>query len=117
MSRRVARSALLLLSLLAVSHATAEDGGACQARTRHALGGFFANPSIAHVTIDQVAAPAPGQACKLQVGDEILKINDRQVKGGNALGVLRYIRGIKPGEPKVYTVRRGGQTLVIDVRK
>lgn len=117
MSRRTVRTALLLLSLLAVSQANAEDGGACQAKTRHALRGFFANPSIAHVTIDHVAAAAPGQSCKLQVGDEILKINDRQVKGGNALGVLRYIKGIQPSDPKVYTVRRGAQTLVIDIRK
>ena len=75
------------------------------------------NPTVDNVMINEVTPPLPGKSCKLQAGDEILKINDQTVRGRKAIGLMKYFKSIKPTDPKVYTIRRGDEMLVVDVRK
>ena len=96
---------------------TAAAAGGCDASIKPQMKGFYLSPTVVSVQVSKVAPPPPGGQCRLMAGDEILRINDRQVKGAKALGVMRYWKTLEPTDPRVYTVLRGGEVLVIDVRK
>ena len=51
--------------------------------------GFFLNPILAAVTIERVTPGSPAAAAGLVVGDRIVEIEGRQVKGA-------YARDLKP---------------------
>lgn len=111
--RRFARH--LLAAILALPGLAAAAG--CELSIKPQMKGFYLNPTVVSVQVSKVAPPPPGGQCRLVAGDEILRINDRQVKGAKALGVMRYWKSLQATDPRVYTVLRGDEVLVVDVRK
>ncbi|HMT38342.1 MAG TPA: hypothetical protein PKD02_06540 [Thermomonas sp.] len=100
-----------------LSPTTAAAAGGCEVSIKPEMKGFYLNPTVVSVHVSKVAPPPPGGQCRLVAGDEILRINDRQVKGAKALGVMRYWKSLQATDPRVYTVLRGDDVLVVDVRK
>jgi C-terminal processing protease CtpA/Prc len=67
--------------------------------------GFFENPIPVAVTIDRVTPGSPAAAAGLVVGDRIVEIEGRQVKGA-------YARDLKP-----YLEREVGQAVRLVIQK
>ncbi len=110
---RLPRIAVLLSCLLLAAPALARGG--CSLQLKPQTEGFFLNPTLVRVLVKEARPSAEGKTCALQANDEILKINDRVVPGTKAKALMAYWQGLGARDPKVFTVRRAGQVLQLDM--
>lgn len=102
-----------LLMPVSASAETAPPPDKCSVGLATKTSGFKLNPTLEKITVSKVVRGANAKPCKLQVGDEIVQINDRVVKGSKAISMLNYANGIKGKDGITYRVRRGTETLTI----
>ena len=77
---------MLALVAALLSPTTAAAAGGCEVSIKPEMKGFYLNPTVGRGHVSKVSPPPPGGQCRLVAGDEILRINDRQVIGGEGLG-------------------------------
>jgi len=105
--------ALVLFGLLipATAFAKASLGFSISASTD----GYFSS-TLVEVKVASVKAGSPSEKAGLMVGDLILDINGKPVKGANGLAMKKILGGVKSGEHLLLKVQRGREgVLVIDI--
>ena len=110
MEQILARTYLsITLALLVVPAFSAQ---ACQLSLKPQTSGFFLNPTLEKVVVANAVA-GPDKPCKLQVGDELLQVNDRVLPGAKAKEVMAYWKGLPKGSKSSFKVRRAGVVLMV----
>jgi len=80
-----------------------------------ATDGYFST-TLAQVTVDSVQPGSPSEKAGLKVGDLIVELNGKPIKGASGLAVKKILTGAKPGDHVVLKVLRAAQgVLVIDI--
>jgi len=109
--------ALLWASLPAGAEAPAAKGLGFQIETE----GFFANPLLKRVLVQQVGADLPPAAQVIAVGDEVIEVEGRAIVGARARA-MKSLMDVPAGTPLRLRLKRpGGEiystTLVTRERK
>ena len=80
-----------------------------------ATDGFFST-TLAAVKVASVQVGSPSEKAGLKVGDLIIEMNGKLIKGANGLAMKKSLGAVKSGEHVVLKVQRAGkETAVIDV--
>jgi S1-C subfamily serine protease len=80
-----------------------------------ATDGYFST-TLAEVKVASVQAGSPSEKAGLKVGDLIVELNGKPIKGANGLAVKKTLAGVEPGSHVVLKVLRAVQdVLVIDI--
>lgn len=80
-----------------------------------ATDGFFST-TLAEVKVASVQAGSPSEKAGLKVGDLILEMGGKPIKGASGLGMKKVLGDVKPGEHLLLKVQRAGEgVLVIDI--
>ena len=110
MKRRVSFvHSLLLLALLVPAVALAKPllGFGIAVATE----GFFST-TLAEVKVASVQAGSPSDKAGLRVGDLIVEMNGKPIKGANGMAMKKALSSVKPGETVELKVQRAGQGIV-----
>jgi S1-C subfamily serine protease len=73
--------------------------------------GFFLNPVITKIIVDEVTKGSIAEVAGIKVGDIILRINGRAVAGRRALE-LRSLMKMDPGETRTFRLKHPDGTEV-----
>lgn len=99
MDRRIA---IALFGLLMLTCALPVQAASCKV-----------NPTLDRLTVTSVEQVGPSDDCKLQVGDEILQVNDRKVPGSRALSLMKYWKALDKATPITFLVKRDGHIVAV----
>lgn len=106
--------ALIVFGVLLVNwqpaHAAGND---CSVGFNPKTSGFKLNPILDKLTVSSAKPITSKDTCVLQVGDEILHINQQPVVGARALAVQKYWKSLDPKAPVTFRVKRAGSVLVL----
>lgn len=111
--KTIAIAAFLAISLLP-QVARAADG--CKLSLDYVKSGFFLNPTLEKILVASMKSSNKALDCKLKAGDEILQVNNRDVKGKKANDVMAYWKGLDQSNGLTFKVLRGEQVLVLLVK-
>ena len=95
------------------AHATGND---CTIAFNPKTSGFMLNPILDKLTVSSARPKTPKDVCVLEVGDEILNVNQQPVVGARALAVQKYWKSLDPKAPIVFRVKRSGSVLMLTSR-
>jgi S1-C subfamily serine protease len=73
--------------------------------------GFFLNPVVKRLFVDEVTKGSLAEAAGMRVGDEIIKIEGQVVAGRRALALQGYMK-LNPGETRTLRLKRADGTEV-----
>lgn len=76
--------------------------------------GFVLNPTLDQLTVTSVKPGSPADDCKLQVGDEILQVNERRIPGSRALSVMKYWKSLDKDLAITFRVKRRGEIITVE---
>jgi S1-C subfamily serine protease len=80
-----------------------------------ATDGYFST-TLAEVKVASVQAGSPSEKAGLKVGDLIIELNGKPIKGASGLVVKKILSGVEPGDRVVLKVLRAvHDVLVIDI--
>ena len=109
----VALAMLVLLALLFPSAAMAK--GRLGFAVAVATDGFFST-TLTEVKVASVQAGSPSEQAGLKIGDLILELNGKPVKGASGPALKKTMAAVKRGEHVVLKVERAGKGLLtIDI--
>ena len=109
----VVLSSLLLVALLAPlpAFAKARLGFGVAVATD----GFFST-TLAEVKVASVQPGSPSEKAGLKVGDVVIELDGRPIKGASGPALKKALGAVKPGQHVVLKVQREGRgVLVIDI--
>ncbi len=110
MDRRIA---IALFGLLMLIFALPVQAASCKVGFAPKTSGFVLNPTLDRLTVTSVEQVGPSDDCKLQVGDEILQVNDRKVPGSRALSLMKYWKALDKATPITFLVKRDGHIVAV----
>lgn len=102
-------AALVLLALLAPMPAFAKARLGFGVAV--ATDGFFST-TLAEVKVASVAPGSPSQKAGLQVGDVILELDGKPIKGASGPALKKTLGAVKPGQRVRLKVQRAGAGVV-----
>jgi C-terminal processing protease CtpA/Prc len=73
--------------------------------------GFFLNPLVKRLFVEEVAKGSLAEAAGMKVGDEIIKIEGQVVAGRRALALQGYMK-LNPGETRTLRLKHADGTEV-----
>jgi len=80
-----------------------------------ATDGYFST-TLAEVKVASVQSGSPSEKAGLQVGDLIVELNGKPIKGASGLAVKKTLANVVPGEHVVLKVQRANKgVLIIDI--
>jgi S1-C subfamily serine protease len=104
---------LLALCASALAPLPALAGNSCKVGFQPETSGFPLNPILDKLTVKSAEPGKPGDTCVLEVGDEILKVNEQPVQGARGLKVMRYWKSLKDGATITFVVKRDGAIVTL----
>ena len=110
----ISRSAVVAAVLLLLTFAgVARSANACAVGFDAKTSGFKLNPLLDSLTVLSAKPKTASDTCVLQVGDEILQVNQQPVPGARALDVRKYWKSLKTGAPVKFRVKRAGSVITV----
>lgn len=80
-----------------------------------ATDGFFST-TLAEVRVASVQPGSPSERAGLKVGDLIVEMNGKPIKGANGMAMKKALGSVKAGENVALKVQRAGQgTMLINI--
>jgi C-terminal processing protease CtpA/Prc len=107
------KSAAALVGLLLVLCSLPAKAASCAVGFAPKTSGFVLNPILDRLTVTSVKPATAADDCKLQVGDEILQVNDRRVPGIRALSMMRYWISLDKDAAITFRVKRKGEVVTV----
>lgn len=111
----------LLRVLLAIALVLSMASPAAIAKPRLGFGvavstnGYFST-TLAEVVVESVHPHSPSEQAGLKVGDVIVELNGKPIKGASGLDVRNMLTSVKHGDHVLLKVLRGGEHhLLIDI--
>jgi len=77
-----------------------------------ATDGFFST-TLAEVKVASVQAGSPSEKAGLKVGDLIIEMNGKPIKGANGMAMKKELGAVRSGEKVALKVQRAGQGMLL----
>jgi S1-C subfamily serine protease len=77
-----------------------------------ATDGFFST-TLAEVKVSSVKPGSPSERAGLKVGDLIVEMNGKPIKGANGPAMKKALGAVEPGQTVVLKVQRAGQGVLV----
>jgi len=74
--------------------------------------GFFST-TLTEVKVESVLPGSPSERAGLKVGDSIIEMNGKAIKGANGLTMKKTLGAVKPGENVTLKIQRPNQGLLV----